>query len=128
MTRKASAVLMMVLCMLLAFDGADGQSKKKGKKSGTKSRKKSQVVKATGALSVTKDENGKVTGVEFAGDEGTYNVLIGKSGAKFAKLDGKTVDIVGMLTEKDGETLLRIGKCREKKEKKEPKPKKEAEE
>ncbi|MEW6355676.1 MAG: hypothetical protein AB1696_05075 [Planctomycetota bacterium] len=106
--------------LLLACDGVQGQDESKGKKEKSekktdeKARAKPEAIKATGTISVTKDEKGKVTDATFASDDGkSYKVLGGK---KFEKLDGKKVEIVGMAAEKDGEMLLKISKCKEAKE------------
>ena len=74
---------------------------------------KKRVVTVTGAVSVDRDDDDKVTSVKITADDGVYNVVLNAAGKKLADMDGKTVEAKGRVRTKDEETWLRVSAFKE---------------
>jgi len=80
----------------------------------TRTNKSPNVVKAVGTLTATKDAAGKVTEVTFTAEDGkAYSVWLERRAAELGAMHGKTVEVVGLLSEKDGKTVMKIGRWTE---------------
>lgn len=112
-----SRFVVVCVCALIALGQTCVEAKGRTGKPKKAKKEKPSPIKATGTISVVKDEKGKVTDATFSADEGgKYSILVGKGGKKLSKLEGKHVEISGLVMEKDGATLLKISRCKPVKE------------
>ena len=66
-----------------------------------------------GTVSVEKDDDDKVTAVTLTVDDTDYSVTLCKVGLKLAALDGKKVEVVAVVTEKDDVKWLKVSTFKE---------------
>ncbi|MFA5251272.1 MAG: hypothetical protein WC454_01635 [Phycisphaerae bacterium] len=68
----------------------------------------SEETKATGVVSATKDANGVITAVQLAADTGAYNIELDAKGIELGALDGKKVEVSGVVSDKDGQKWMTV--------------------
>lgn len=90
--------LVVVAAMLMACDTALAAEKS---------------VTLIGTVSVEKDDDDKVTAVTLTVGETDYSVTLCKVGLKLAALDGKKVEVVAVVTEKDDVKWLKVSTFKE---------------
>ena len=70
------------------------------------------VIKLQGVVSVTRDANNVITAVQLAANAGayagTYNVELDAKGLELGEMDGQKVEVVGSVSEKDGQKWLKV--------------------
>lgn len=72
-----------------------------------------QKVTVVGTVSVTKDDAGAVTAVTVTAQDAAYSVTLDENGKKLAELDGKEVEVMGVVTEKDGVKWITVESFKE---------------
>jgi len=70
-------------------------------------------VDAVGVVKATKDQEGKVTDVKLMTAEGAFTVALEGKGADLAKMDGKSVEAIGTVTERNGAKVLNVQNFKE---------------
>jgi hypothetical protein len=67
------------------------------------------LVKVEGTISVTKDANNVVTSIKLTtATKVVYNVTLDKKGEELGKLDGKEVEVHGVITEKGTQKWIKV--------------------
>lgn len=65
------------------------------------------TVKLQGTVSVTKEAD-VIKSVQLTTDAGAYNVELDEKGLALGEMDGKKVEVEGMVSEKDGQKSLKV--------------------
>ncbi|OGV79360.1 MAG: hypothetical protein A3K19_31395 [Lentisphaerae bacterium RIFOXYB12_FULL_65_16] len=72
-------------------------------------------VTVVGTVSVKADADGKVTAIEVAAADATYNVVVNDKSEGLVALKGKKVSVTGTVLDADGKKTLTVTKFEEKK-------------